>query len=102
MFENKILGGISLGLFFIAIVILLFVGVLVVFPTLQALIKVDAQVLLIASDVLALFAAALGFLSRHTGPGKVGEIGGLVMFIPLTIFLGWILVASAHTQVSSF
>ncbi len=102
MFENKILGAVSLGLFFIAIITLLFVGVLLIFPTLQALIRVDAQFLFIASDVLALFAAVLGFFSRHTGPGKAGGIGGLVMFIPLTIFLAWILVASVQTQVSSF
>ncbi len=102
MFDNKILGGISLGLFLIAIIVLLFVGVLVIFPTLQALIKVDAQLFFIASDVLALFAAVLGFFSRRTVPGKAGGIGGLVTFVPLTIFLAWILVASVRTQVSSF
>ncbi len=102
MSENKVVGGLSLGLFIIAIVILLFVGVILLFPPLQALIRIDAQALFIASDVFALFAALLGFLSRQTPPGKVGEIGGLVTFIPLTIFLSWILITGVQTKVISY
>ncbi len=99
MFENKIVGWISLGLFVVAILILLFIGVLLLFPALQLSIRIDAQALFIASDVLALFAVMLGFFSRQTRPGKVGEIGGLVTFIPLTFFLSWILTTSVQTKV---
>ncbi len=98
MKENKVMGWISIALFLIAIAILLFVGVLLLFPVLQAFIHVDAQVLFIASDVFALFAVILGFFSRYTRPGKVGEIGGLVLFIPLSFFLSWILVTSVQPQ----
>ncbi len=98
MNENKVMGWISIALFFIAISILLFVGMLLIFPTFQAFIHVDAQVLLIASDVFALLAVILGFFSRFTRPGKLGGIGGLVLFIPLSLFLSWILVTSVQTQ----
>ncbi len=101
MVEHKIVGGISLGSFLMAIIILLFVGLLVLFPTLQTLFRIDAQVLFIASDALALLAALLGFFSRRTGLGKVGGIGGLVTFIPLTLFLAFIMIGGVQTQVGA-
>ncbi len=102
MYSNKILGWFSMGFFIVAILLIVFVGVLLLFPTLQASLKVDAQFLFLSSDVLALFAVIFGFFSRATRPGKVGEIGGLVMFIPLTIFLSWITVTGTTTQVISY
>ncbi len=100
--ENKLAGWLSFGLFLIAILIVLFVGVLILFPALQVSIKVDGQILIIVSDVLALAAAVLGFLSRHTRPGRLGGIGGLVVFIPLTILLSFTLVTTVQTQAGAF
>ena len=102
MFNNKVLGWLSSGLFLIAILILLYVGVLLLFPTLQVSIHVDAQALFIASDVFALFAAILGFFSRFTRPGKIGAVGGLVLFVPLSIFLSFILITSVQPQTGTF
>jgi hypothetical protein len=100
MTGHTVVGWFSIGFFLIAILILLFFGVLLLFPLLQALFIVNPQILIIASDVLALFAAVLGFLSRRTGPGKIGGIGGLVLFVLLTLLLSFTLITGVQTQVS--
>ncbi len=99
MSESKLLGWFSLGLFAIAVLILVYVAALLIFfPNAGFVANVNAQVLFIISGVLGLVAAVLGFLSRRTAQGKIGGIGGLVLSIVMAIVLSFTLTTSVVTQ----
>ena len=99
--DKKFLGWSSLGLFVLAVLILLFIGALLVFfPAGVPIAWLNAQVLIIVSGVLALIAALLGFLSRQTPQGKVGGIGGLVLSIAIAVLLSFTLIARVETTIS--
>jgi len=63
----------------------------------------DLQTALVVSGISALMAAILGFFTYTTSPGKVGAIGGLVLFIAVAVMLSFTTIArveqgSAHTS----
>ncbi len=99
MSNNKVLGWLSLVVFIIAILFLLFGVILLVSPPLLSILNINSQALIIISDAFALIAAILGFFSRHTRQGKIGGIGGLIIFILLTILLSFTLITGVSRQV---
>jgi hypothetical protein len=99
MLEKKFLGWSSLGLFVIAVFILLLIAAqLIFFSTTLLFAFANAQVLFMISGVLALVAAVLGFFSRQTPQGKAGGIGGLVLVIAIAVLLSFTLVTRVETQ----
>ena len=98
MSDKKILGYSSLVLFVVAILIVLFIAAqLVFFPTALPFVSSNGQMLIITSCVLALVAGLLGLISRQTPQGKVGGIGGMVLFLALVVFLSFTLVTRVET-----
>lgn len=94
MLENKGIGWLSLGLFALAIGILGFLAVLLVFfPTALPEITSNVQVFIAVSGGLALLAALFGFTARRTPQGKIGGVGGLLLCIAIAVFLSFTLVA---------
>jgi len=87
MFQKKLIGWLSLMLFVVATAILAILALLVFSPPLTKLAVLNPQALIVASGVLALAAAVLGFYAFITSPGRVGAIGGLVLFIAVAILL---------------
>jgi hypothetical protein len=92
MKDNKFIGWFSLALFILAVLVLLYMVSLIVFPYIYPNVAINAHLLLIASGVLALVAVLLGFASRNTPQGKIGGIGGLIVVILVAILLSFTLV----------
>ena len=92
MKDNKFIGWFSLALLLLAILVLLYLASLIVFPNLYPNFAINAQLLLFSSGVLAFFAALLGFASRNTTQGRIGGIGGLIIFIAVAFLLSFTLV----------
>ena len=93
MSDRKFLGYSSLVLFVIAVLIVLFIAAqLAFFPAALPFVSNNAQILIVISCVLALIAALLGLFSRQTPQGKVGGIGGTVLFLALAVFLSFTLI----------
>ncbi len=94
MFQKKFMGWSALVLFVVATAILAILLVLLVFsPALEIYVALDPQAMIVASGVLALAAAVLGFYAFKTSPGKVGAMGGLVLFIAVAILLSFTTIA---------
>ena len=87
MFQKKFIGWSALVLFVVATAILAIPVVHVVSPTLEIYVALDPQAMIVASGVLALAAAVLGFYAFKTSPGKVGAIGGLVLVLAVAVLL---------------
>ncbi len=88
MFQKKFMGWSALVLFVVATAILAILLVLLVFsPALEIYVALDPQAMIVASGVLALAAAVLGFYAFKTSPGKVGAIGGLVLVLAVAVLL---------------
>ena len=99
MSDKKFLGWSSLGLFVLAVLILLLLVVLALFfPNALPFARANTQALILVSGVLALIAALLGLISRGTPQGKVGGIGGLVLFLAVAVLLSFTLVTRVETQ----
>jgi len=101
MKDNKFIGWFSLGLFILAILVLLYLASLFVFPNIYPNFAINAHLLLFASGVLAFLAALLGFASRNTPQGKIGGIGGLIIFIAVAILLSFTLVTRVEMGMGS-
>ena len=99
MSDKKVLGWLSLALFAVAVIILLYVAALLIFfPDTVLVANANAQTLFMISGILALAAAVLGFFSRHTPQGKVGGIGGLALSVAIAVLLSFTLVARVERQ----
>jgi len=86
MFAKKFISWSSLALIIAAAALL----VLIVFsPALEKSISINPQAVIIASGILALTASVLGFFAFKTSPGKVGAIGGLVLFVAIAILISF-------------
>jgi len=83
MFQKKVLGWFSLVLFVVSAAILAAVALLVFFPPLAQRLALNAQALILVGGVFALAATGCGFYAYKTAPGRVGAIGGLVLFIAI-------------------
>lgn len=97
MAENKVIGWLSLGLFILAVLVLAFLAVLIFFPTVQVSIPLNAQALMVLSASLGLLAAILGFFSRKTMPGRIGGVGGGVIFVILLIAISFTFITTVKT-----
>ena len=95
MSEKKFLGWLSFGSFVIAMLILLFIAVLLLFfSNAPFMAQLNAQILFMVTGVLGLIAALLGFFSRQTPQGKAGGIGGLVLTFAIAVLLSFTLTTS--------
>ena len=84
MFQKKFVGCISLSRFRVAAATL---PILLVFsPIHDKYTTLNPHVMIAVSDELTLRAAVFGFYAFNTGPGKIGAIGGLVLFSSLSCF----------------
>lgn len=87
MFTKKFIGWSALALFMVAASTLALLVLLVIFPPFARIMPVNHQTMIVVSGVLALVAAIFGFYTFKTSPGKVGAIGGLVLFIAVAVLL---------------
>jgi len=89
MFTKKFIGWAALALFVVAVVILAIPVLLVFSPSLAILVTLNPQAMIAVSGVFALMATVFGFYAFKTAPGKVGAIGGLVLFIAIAILVSF-------------
>jgi hypothetical protein len=92
MNDNKFIGWFSLALFLLATLVLLYLVSLIAFPAISPDFAINAQLLLLASGVLAFLAALFGFAARNTTQGKIGGIGGLILFVAVAALLSFTLI----------
>lgn len=89
MFIKKFIGWAALVLFVVAVVILTILVLLVLSPSLANLVTLNLQALLVVSGVFTLMATSFGLYAFKTAPGKVGAVGGQVLFIAIAILLSY-------------
>ena len=94
MIQKKFIGWISLVLLVVAAVILAILVLLVFFPSLAILPNQNPQAMIVVSGVHALMAAVFGFFAFKTSPGRVGAIGGLVLFVAIAILLSFTIITT--------
>jgi len=84
MRENKVIGWISLALFAAALGVMLAlfaVAGLGLDKSIEKYITINVDLVLLAVSLLALIASVLGFLALKTIQGKMGAVGGLILFL---------------------
>ena len=84
MRENKVIGWISLALFAAALGVMLAlfaVAGLGLEKSIEKYITINVDLVLLAVSLLAFIASVLGFLAFKTIQGKIGSVGGLILFL---------------------
>jgi len=84
MRENKVIGWISLALFAAALGVMLAlfaVAAVGLDKSIEKYMTINVDLLLLGISLLAFVASVLGFLAFKTIQGKMGAVGGLILFL---------------------